>query len=69
MHWKQREFEKLYMALLSKREHPRHLAGIVEQGNFLKGLDEWIPEPIFIEDEDALAPKLASGEPNGVLTR
>jgi len=52
--WKQKEFEKIYLVMGRKKEHPEHLAGITEMDNFRKGLIGDIPEPVFIGDRKQL---------------
>jgi len=48
MTWKQKEFERLYLALMSRPEHPAYLAGIFEISNRANGYAAHVKGPILI---------------------
>jgi hypothetical protein len=65
MKWKQKEFLSLYPVMARKREHPEHLAGIIEMGNNRKGLVDHIPQPVFIGERKELSKPILELEERG----
>jgi len=54
MKWKQKDFLVIYLVMERKKNHPEYLAGIGEMENIRKGLQQFIPKPIFIGDRKEL---------------